>query len=122
LLDASAHIEQAKSNEQISDFLSDTAYQDWRATCLFYAALHYIQAYFVEYRKVKAVHNHLERDRLIQSDIRIRAIWPDYRNLKDWSTRTRYDGVKPSAKDFKTEISPSLASLKKHLRAYVKTL
>jgi hypothetical protein len=45
-LDANQHIRQAEHNEALADYLLGTPYPDWRCTVLFYAALHYVQAYF----------------------------------------------------------------------------
>lgn len=110
---AKGHIDQAKSNEQLAEFLDGTPYLDWRASSLFYAAVHYIQAYFFP----KTFGSHVDREAAIQSERNVSAVWDDYRALKDWSMRARYLGEKPSDKDFKSEILPSLLSIKKHLKS-----
>ena len=115
--DGKAHISQAKSNEDLAEFLKDTAYPDWRATVLFYAALHYVQAYFAGAGRMPSRHS--DREEAIHLDTRISAIWNDYRSLKDWSTRARYGCQKPDAAHFKDEIFPSLEAVKKHLRSLI---
>lgn len=115
--DGKAHIAQAQSNEDLAKFLENTAYRDWRATSLFYAALHYVQAYFVD--NGRSPSRHSDREEEIHLDKRISAIWNDYRSLKDWSTRARYNGQKPSDSEFKVEIVPSLEAVKKHLRSLI---
>ena len=114
------HVNQGKSNEQLAEYLEGSPYPDWRATVSFYAALHYVQAYFLSLTPPQNPKRHTERDTAIQADRHINtAIWDDYRSLKDWSYRTRYDGYKPSYADFKNEIAPSLIAIKKHLKAFV---
>jgi hypothetical protein len=39
------HIAQALHNEELAAYLSGTAYPDWIVTSMFYAALHYVEAY-----------------------------------------------------------------------------
>jgi hypothetical protein len=114
------HVNQAKSNEALAEFLKDTPYPDWRATVFFYTALHYVQSYFTSRNPPQRPSRHTERDTAIQSDRHISTvIWDDYRSLKDWSYKTRYDGHKPTPEDFKTDIIPSLNAIKKHLKAFV---
>lgn len=113
------HVNQAKFNEQLVVFLDGTAYPDWRATAVFYTAVHYVQAYFISLTPPRRFDRHKDRDTAIENDKHICAIWNNYRSLKDWSRRTRYDGVKPDPKIFKDDIFPSLAAIKKHLRAFL---
>jgi len=121
-LKSKEHVNHAKSNEQLAAFLDGTPYPDWRATVFFYAAVHYVQAYFTAQPVRWEFHKHSDRDTAIQADNHISAIWDDYRSLKDWSRDARYDAEKPSADDFKNDILPSLMRIKKHLRAFVNTI
>jgi hypothetical protein len=113
------HVNQAKNNEQLVAFLDGTAYPDWRSTAVFYAAVHYVQAYFSSLNPPRKFDRHKDRDTAIQDDKYIRAIWNHYRSLKDWSRSARYDGTKPAEKDFADDITPSLTAIKKHLRAFL---
>jgi hypothetical protein len=119
LLDSKAHIQQAKHNEALEEYLRGTTYFDWRATCLFYAALHYVQAYFVSQHPPQDFTKHSERDTAIESDNHIGGIWNDYRSLKDWSQKARYNAKKPAENDFKTDINKSLAAVKKEINRYI---
>lgn len=85
MLDPKGHIQQAKHNEQLAEFLNDTPYGDWRATALFYAALHYVQAYFLSRTPPQHYSTHFDRDTAIENDPHIGGIWSDYRSLKDWT-------------------------------------
>jgi hypothetical protein len=118
LLDSKGHVLQAKHNESIAEYLLGTSYPDWRSTCLFYAALHYVQAYFVSRHPPQHFTKHSNRDTAIESDNHIGGIWSDYRSLKDWSQKARYDGRKPTDNDFKTDINKSLAAVKKEINRY----
>lgn len=119
MLDSKGHYQQAQHNEQLSEFLNNTPYADWRATCLFYAALHYVQAYFVSRNPPQSYVLHSTRDTAVQSDPHIGRIWNDYRSLKDSTRKARYDGKKPVPADFKNDILKSLGNVKKEIGRYV---
>lgn len=119
MLDSKTHIQQAKHNEQLVEYLDGSVYFDWRATCVFYAALHYVQAYFSSRTPAQHFATHVARDTAIEGDSHIGGIWNDYRSLKDWSIRARYDGRKPSDSDFKNDILKSLSNLKKQINTYI---
>jgi hypothetical protein len=121
-LNTTEHVNQAKSNEAVAEYLDGSPYPDWRATALFYAAVHYVQAYFVSLNPPRRFKRHADRDDAIQSDTHISARWDDYRSLKDWSKQSRYSGVKPGANDFRDDIFPALNAIKKHLRAFLTQL
>ncbi len=89
---------------------------------MFYAALHYIQFYFVSDIPRKSFSSHSKRDTAIAGESRLDKIARDYRSLQDWSQRCRYDGVKPSDDDFKKDIVPSLERIKKHINGIFKFL
>jgi hypothetical protein len=112
------HIEQAALNEKLAEHLSRTPYADWRCTVIFYAALHYIQAYFSQYSSV-VFERHVDRDDAIVRDRNIAPIRNDYRSLKDWSQDARYNMCKPSVAEFSGDIVPSLIAIKRHLKRYV---
>jgi hypothetical protein len=84
------HIERAEANESFARSLdqSQPFYVDWAITILFYAALHYIDAYLA----VKSFHpaNHPVRDNAIDNNGSLKPIFNDYRRLKDVSEAARY--------------------------------
>jgi hypothetical protein len=116
---SSDHVKQAESNEKLASHLEKTPYADWRCTVLFYAALHYIQAYFGSQNPALVFERHSDRDTAILEDSQIKPIRRDYRALKDWSQNARYKMHKPSVSDFGTDIEPSLISIKRHLKRFV---
>ena len=87
------HQRQAESNEAFyADVRGDLgSYQDWQVTSLFYAALHYVDAYLA----TKDVHPKLHKDRdwYVSSEAQLRHISIDYLTLKDRSMEARYDTV-----------------------------
>jgi hypothetical protein len=83
------HINRAEDNEQfiISLDLAKSINVDWAITILFYAALHYVDAYFA----VQSIHppDHTVRDNKVS--VSLNAIYRDYRYLKDRSREARYN-------------------------------
>jgi len=55
---------------------------------LFYAGLHYIDAYLTQ--SAGKPKNHQQRDRIIETNGSLSPIWQDYRRLKDLSEQARY--------------------------------
>ena len=113
MLDTPGHLQQAKHNEQFADSLQSTSYPDWRATAIFYAALHYVQGYFLKQIPPRPFKTHSARDTAIRLDANIGGIWNDYRSLKDWSLKTRYEGKQPDENDFKNDMLKSLEAVRK---------
>jgi hypothetical protein len=62
----------------------------WSITILFYAALHYVEAYFVSKRGFGCKH-HFSRATEIQRDPKINSIFNDYAALENLSREARYD-------------------------------
>ncbi len=84
---------------------------------MFYAALHYVEAYLA----TKKVHSgsHPVRDSNIHRDTTLRAIYPDYRELKDESRAARYDVAKFSKPDV-DKMQKNLDVIRKLLRPFIK--
>ena len=85
------HIQQAEHNESLFlalDARSPT-FTDWQMTSLFYAALHYIDAYLA----IIGLHpkSHRERGRELASDQFLSSLFVDYQRLKDRSEDARYE-------------------------------
>lgn len=84
---------------------------------MFYTALHYVEAYLA----TKRIHSgsHPIRDSNINRDSVLRAIYPDYRDLKDESRTARYDVVKFSEQDVK-DMQKNLETIKKVIVPHIK--
>jgi hypothetical protein len=85
------HLNRAQENEDLAGSLdlNSTLNVDWAITILFYAALHYVDAYLA----VKPIHppSHESRDSEIQNNGSLSIIYNDYRRLKDKSIAARYE-------------------------------
>jgi hypothetical protein len=115
LLDSTTHISQAKHNEKLVDHLAPSAFTDWQATGMFYAALHYISAYFSENR-IKGFKTHRERDVAVKQHLL--KIYFEYRSLKDGSENARYECEKPNASAL-ADMSESLEIIKQEIGKHV---
>lgn len=62
----------------------------WSITMLFYAALHYIEAYLVATKGIGCKH-HFSRATEIQIDPRIKSLYREYSMLETLSREARYD-------------------------------
>jgi len=82
------HCDKAEHNEFLVSSLNNP-FWDWAVTSTFYAALHYVEAYFCK-TKIPSK-NHPDRNTRIQSDAQIRSIYGDYRELQNESRTARYD-------------------------------
>lgn len=100
-------------------YLQGTPYADWRRSAIFYAALHYVDAYFFGTTPPQRFSNHGDRNTAIELDGKINAIYKPYSSLEDSSRCSRYDGWKPSEEQIVKELKRDLAAIKKHLRSFV---
>lgn len=94
--DRGAHVAQAEHNEALYSHLDQAApeYADWQVTSLFYAALHYVDAYLANTASSVHPQTHQERDRLVSMERGLRRISIDYQELKDRSLDARYRVVR----------------------------
>jgi hypothetical protein len=106
------HLLIAKSNELFfaSLDLTDGAHRGWASTVAFYAALHYIEAFFF----VKGRHSpdHRTRDGYMIQFTETMNIYDDFCELKAISTRARYHGRYPDRNDFKMQVMPAFENVK----------
>lgn len=82
------HLRQAEHNLQFSETLSGADYPDWVATGLFYAALHYIDAFLATRGQHPGSHD--IRDGFVARVQELRPLYNDYRFLKNSSRTARY--------------------------------
>ena len=86
---------------------------DWAITMMFYAALHYVDAYLAG----KHMHplNHEQRDWEIESNGSLSTIYNDYRRLKDLSRAAPYE-IANFPKEKLDVANRRLTNIKTHLR------
>ncbi|MBI4822692.1 MAG: hypothetical protein HY805_00450 [Nitrospirae bacterium] len=107
------HIKQAGHNERFvnSFVVESTPFADWVLTGIFYAALHYIEAFF----STKNIHtaSHYQRD--TEVGLNSQPIYSDYRDLKAYSYGARYLCKTFSGKDI-NESKSKLDNIKNYLK------
>jgi len=101
------YLQQAEHNEALAAFIRSKRPDclDWSATCLFYAAVHYVNAYFRKFgipipRRHRGDRGEPGRLNIVQSDPILSSIYPEYRHLDDESRDARYELKKISENDF----------------------
>lgn len=84
------HVRQAAKNERFyAHFdLDHTEFLDWTVTALFYSLVHYVDAFLA----MHSYHplDHKRRTKLVATEIRLKSIYREYRQLKDQSEQGRY--------------------------------
>jgi len=83
------HLHQAHHNVTFYASIDKAAFKDWAATSLFYAALHYIDAFLAHKRNIHPP-KHKERDNLVATIAELKPISTSYYALKDGSFNARY--------------------------------
>lgn len=91
---AELHVEKSKTNFSMYEIAAsqDSQFRGWQITTLFYSALHYVQAYVVEFG-LPLPTNHYSRDRIIRLDQTLAVVGDVYASLKDLSMGARYEVV-----------------------------
>ena len=107
------HLAKARHDEAFASSLplNTTPYLDWVITALFYAALHYVEAYFAT-QKIHSA-DHRARDSAIRRDTKLRAIYVDYSELKNFSINARYYMTSFAPADITKSLRPHLEAIKK---------
>lgn len=109
------HLAIARHNEAfVASFdVATTSYRDWIVTGLFYAALHYVEAYFATQNYHSS--DHRTRDTAIARFSETKKIYSDYSELKNHSINARYFGARFAEVDVTTNLLPCLNNIKGHL-------
>jgi hypothetical protein len=117
MLQTGEHIRKARHNEDfVATFDHDTTlFLDWVVNGYFYAALHYVGAYFKEVKRTQSS-SHKFTDDQMMADANLDRIYNDYLDLKNDSQQARYldgtfdpDYVKNSCRARLESIKNSLA-------------
>jgi hypothetical protein len=113
------HVAKAKHDEEFVNSLdvSTTPYLDWAITALFYAALHYVEAYFATMKRHSP--DHRTRDSAIRRDSRIGGLYNDYSELKNFSINARYYMTTFTPRDLTAHLLPCLANIRTRITAFL---
>ena len=84
---------------------------------LFYAALHYVEAFF----SLTGVHSadHRTRDSNLCKRSETMQIYDEFSELKNISTNARYFGRYPNKTDFSVEVLPALQAVKAEMGKHI---
>jgi hypothetical protein len=108
------HLRIAENNERFSQFLlSNHVYLDWAVTGMFYAAIHYVEAYLATQNRHSDFHR--LRDSSILQIPQLAPLYDDYNDLKNDSTQARYLGHDFTPQDITSRIQPSLTAVRNHI-------
>lgn len=113
------HLTKAEHDEQfVSSFdLQTSPFVDWAITGLFYAALHYVEAFFATKGRHSA--DHRARDSSIRRDLDLKAIYDDYNELKNFSINARYYMMRFTTADLTGILQPRFQKLKAHIMSLI---
>jgi len=109
------HVEKAEGNEKFAATLpsdSQTAI-DWTLVILFYAAVHYVEAYLYKSWGLH-VRSHTTRDKYFGKEANLKKIFSPYSHLKYYGYNARYEVSGFTANDMK-EATKYLGEIKKQL-------
>jgi hypothetical protein len=108
----STHLTVAQENEHLMGQLNlDSApARGWASTICFYAALHYVEAFF----STRGTHSadHRTRDSNLCRNNETLSIYDDFCELKNISTSARYFGRYPTKMDISVSVMPALQKVK----------
>jgi hypothetical protein len=107
------HEQQAADNVGLHELLvAQDRYLDWALTALFYAALHYVDAFLLP----EDPRTHSRRNRLVRGRAELAPMWPSYRMLMDRSRDTRYECFDPTPEQLRYYRERHFQPLQDHMR------
>jgi hypothetical protein len=114
------HIAKAQRTEAFCDALDtlDPPYYEWQTVAVFYAALHYLQAYFSAKTRYYPM-THQDRDQGIANDVKLNPIYKHYRELKQLSLTGRYMCWSTNAHDVQSA-KGHLVAIRRHIETLLK--
>ena len=110
------HLANTARNEVLAERLASLD-AGWAVTCLFYAALHLIEAYLSQ--TSAANKNHREREASVRHAVELNRIATSYTRLKKESENSRYKCVEFSAASFRMLRDNMYRPLALHVRGLV---
>ena len=107
------HLKKAEGNEAFAATISigTQAEIEWTLIVLFYAAVHYVEAYLEKHWGMH-LRSHTTRDNTIGRDSNLRKIWSPYSHLKYYGYNSRYEVCSFTATDTQ-DANKDLAEIKK---------
>lgn len=109
------HVNKADGNAEfaLSLPLSTQTQIDWALISLFYAALHYVEAYLAPTCHHKS---HQTRDSYIGRDSDLRRIYSEYQELKYYGFNARYEMCGFKLSDVRDNAASAFETIKAHIK------
>ncbi|MGA3081985.1 MAG: hypothetical protein ABSD44_11450 [Terracidiphilus sp.] len=109
------HVQKAEGNETFAKSIDTTSQAriDWKLVILFYAAVHYVEAYLAMSSGTH-LRSHTTRDNYISKESNLKKIRVSYAHLKYYGYNARYEFDGFTAKDVR-EASGYLSQVKAEL-------
>jgi len=85
---------------------------EWALVALFYAAMHYIEAYLAPNTHLRS---HEARDKYVGRESHLRLIFKEYSHLKYFSVNASYEICTFRAEDVQNEASRDYETIKRHI-------
>ncbi len=106
------HVKKAAGNERfaLSISLTRQAGIDWALVVIFYAAVHYVEAYLA--KGGQHLRSHTTRDKVVARDATLKHIYSEYHELKFYGFTARYEMYGFTADDFRKEAMTSFMRIK----------
>lgn len=115
--DLTEHLAQAARNEALSQQL-EVQHPDWAVTALFYAAVHYVEAYFFDrHTPPQPQHYPTHHRRNVGVASRLPSVNNEYQALKTRSQDARYDCIHFTTGDVRHCRQAYLVPIKQHVAA-----
>lgn len=110
------HVKKAEGNARfaLSLSLDDQPKIDWALIALFYAALHYVEAYLSTIGQ--HVRKHGTRDSYVARDTNLRKIFKEYSDLKFYGYNARYEMTTFRAADVTGTANRHFQTIRSHLQ------
>ena len=115
------HLEQVERNESLYRdlcrlYTSVPQYGEWEVVALFYAALHYVDAWLADSEEVHP-RNHTQRIGMVRSNTALRPISDQYERLYRLSVLARYEMERPPLQEVRNLENNEYAAIKRHVRS-----
>ena len=112
------HRQKAEHNERASVDFEAGLYVDWAVTALFYAAVHWIDAYLVQYWPSPG--NHADRFELMRRERAVRPIRALYQDLYQRSLDSRYNCEAFQIRDVQRLRQARFEPIRRHLEGLLR--
>jgi hypothetical protein len=109
------HLKKADGNAAFARSLSLTkqANIDWALIALFYAALHYVEAYLA--KQTIHLRSHETRDKTVARDAQLKKTYKQYAHLKYFGFNARYEVFGFAAKNVNDEALADFEAARKNI-------